>query len=1424
MGIGVLGPLEIDEGRVQLGSRDRLVLAALATHPGSALSAEQLADAVWGERPPASWAKNLQGCVVRIRKVLGREAVQTSRHGYALHLPADDVDSLRFEEQVNRARELLTLGEADRAAYLVTDALALWHGKAFADLESWDPALAAASRLDELRLEAEELRVDALLRAGRYREVLSEAQVLIRAAPLREHRWMLLARAQYQSGQQGEALRTIHQLKGVLVEHLGIDPGPDVVALETSILRQDTSLLVTDAPAPSATCPWMGLRPYGVDDAEWFFGRDDDVAACLEILARSSVLALVGPSGSGKSSLLRAGVAAALRRRGQPSLTMTPGAHPRESLSALAQAPRGAALLIDQCEELFSLCDNPDEQREFLSAVSAEAPNRSVVVALRADSLADLTKHTGFSRLVERGMYLVGGLDEEGLRTAVETPARQAGLLIEPGLVDILVREVSNDPGALPLMSHALQETWKRREGSTLTVAGYRASGGINGAVAQSAEGLYSRVGVERQHLLRDLVLRLVAPGSQGEAVRTRVPRRLVGTDPEHERLIEMLVTARLVTSDDGALEITHEALTRAWPRLRGWLDDDVEGQRIRHHLSAAADAWEALGRPDSELYRGVRLARALDWSADKDTLTEGEREFLEASSHHADVEQQSMLARARAQAQLIRRLRITLGGAAVLLVLALIAGGTAVMQSNRAGRNAAQARDAAETARLSAVAADARRVGARSQLTEDISLSLLLAAAGARLDDSPETRVNLVTAVAKQPTLVRSAPPGGGYLGSLEVSRDGRWVASSDDRNRMHLYDASTNQLLRSYHAFRLPADEQGFMEARFSPDSRQLAVVLESGSTEPVRLLDPNTMQPMTKLASPSRKPVWGVDVQYSADGRYLAATVQTVDWAVQDASETPGYAVVWDLRSPSTPPIRVPTGTDVQGMALSPDGRTLYTSAPLTAYQVATGKRIWRREDVTTWYAALDVNADGTLLAVAANADTQKNHLLVSAATGATVHTLRGDPFNGPSIDIRFSPDGSLVGSVSNKGGLIVWDTATGQPRERWDTFSLWGVGFSPDNDLVYGGGGVDSMLRTWDLSAEDTYLRQTAQIRDAEDFAHAEVSPDGRQVAYRWLDGTGTGWVRFVDTATGEATPATRLPTNLGPKSHGTWHPEGGQYAAYCEACAEHPGDVVSVFDTTTGKLLRKSRDIVDGDGILWSLAYVDGGRSLLAGDDERIVILDAETLRPRGEAFDRGAQCCTTPIGAGSTAMVFEYTTDGLSLHWRLIDVNTGEGQPEGDVDLGDYGFTSAASPAGSTVAVAGAGGEIVTIDVSTGDEQRRSTSLGAQVWRLDYSADGELLVSGAEDGGVSLWDASTLDLLGTVHPPHQGKPVPAGARFIGDSHDVAIASYDGRVYRWETDVERALDFACQMAGRTLTEKEWEEFLPAQPYQPVCPEE
>lgn len=1439
MGVGVLGPVQVAGSRhdtVRLGSRDRVVLAVLAMRADMFHTPEQLADAVWGERLPPTWAKALQGCVSRLRKQLGPEAIDTSPEGYRLALPVDEVDAWRFERLVGRAGELLTLGEPERSAYTVSQAMGLWRGRPLTELEDWGPGAQEAGRLEELRLDAEELQLDAGLQAGHHREVLAQAQAMVQAAPMRERRWSLLASAQYQSGRQAEALRTLHRLRRMLAEELGLDPSPEAVALEQAILRQDPSLMVEEvAELVSDSCPYQGLTPYDEADAESFFGRGEELARCRERLAAEGVLAVVGPSGSGKSSLVRAGIAASLAVDRTPVTVVTPGRRPMDALTGALSAVRRPVLVIDQAEEVFSLCDDDEEQRSFLAALEGYADTAPVVVALRADRTGEVSAHPAFARLVERGLFLLGAMSEQSLRDAIERPAHQSGLVVEPGLVDLLIREVEGEPGALPLLSHALRETWLRREGRTLTVAGYQAAGGIRGAVAQSAEEVYGRVPEGDRSLLRDLLMRLVAPGFEGEPVRARVPRRMVGGEPVQERLVDLLVSARLVTSDDGVVELAHESLVRAWPRLRGWLDDDVEGRRILHHLVASADAWDTLGRPDSELYRGIRLDQVVAWrEANQPDLNLVERDFLDAARASSAAHARSAEEHARQQARLIRRLRLTLGGAAVLLVLALLAGWIAAVQSN-------QSRDAAEEARRTAVSADARRIGTRAQLIEDINLSLLLAAAGARLEDSPETRMNLLTALAKRPLLVRSVQPGGGYLEPFDVSRDGRWIASSDDQNRMHLYDASTSRLLRSYDAGRLPGDEQAFMVARFSPDSRQLAVILSSGTTEPVRLLDPSTMQPTTKLDIPGGKPVWGVDVQFSADGRYLAATVQTVDWPKLDASDARGYAVVWDLRAPSVAPVRVPTGTQFQGMALSPDGRTLYTASPLTAYDVATGNRIWRREDVSASYGGLDVNAQGTLLAVADDdligpvpgrpRRTYAAPLLVSTSTGATVHTLGAQ--RDPISEIRFSPDGMLAGSVSWEGELIVWDTATGLPLERWDTFAGWGVGFSPDGDLVYSGGG-DSMLRTWDLSMENTYLQQTTQVDDVNLFTHASFSPDGQRVAYSWRDTVlsadgqprwGPGWVRFVDLVTGEPTPPARVPVSGGAYPSGAWHPRGLSYGATCVTgdCAGGHA-VVRTVDPSTGRVLR-TRKIFDGS--MYSIGYVDGGRSLLAGGsdvfsaefgpDNQTLLVDAETLEPRAGRLDLTAHN-VVPIGDGSTAMIHEYSSDLTSIHWRVIDVGTGDVLSEGDVNLGVISF--AASPDGSTVAVAGTPGEVVTIDVATGDQQR-SDSLGADVISLDYSDDGELLVAGADDGGVSLWDASTLELLGTISPPRRGDAIPAGAQFIGDTHDVAIASYDGVVYRWRTDLEHAIDFACQVAGRDLTEGEWAEFLPAQPYQSVC---
>ena len=697
--------------------------------------------------------------MVRLRKALGTRSIVTSPQGYRLIVPADDVDSQVFERAVERARELLTLGSHEHAAFTLRDALGLWRGQALVDLEEWEPGNQYAERLGELRHEAQELWLEAALQAGHHREVLAEARAMVRAMPLRERRWRLLALAQYQSGRQGEALATLHELRRVLVSELGLDPGPEVADLEQAILRQEPGLLVEAAagrsggavplPRPGAVRREPTRRATSVATRTW--------RACLERLRTEGVLAVVGPSGSGKSSLVRAGIAAALTRDGAAVVTIIPGEHPLDMLSAVPGPSHHSFLVVDQCEEVFSLCQDPAEQREFLDRVVDHADAAPVVVALRADRMGEVSGHPGFAKLVERGLYVLSAMGVEDLAAAIEGPARQHGLVVEPGLVDVLVREVESEPGALPLLSHALRETWLRREGRNLTVAGYRASGGIRGAVAQSAEDVYERVGGEAdRRALRDLLLRLVTPGPGGEPVRSRMLRRLVASDPEHDHLVDLLVAARLVTSDDGIVELAHEALARAWPRLEAWLQEDVDGQRLLHHLTDAANAWHSLGRPDSELYRGTRLAQALSWrERTGPVLTPDEAAFLDRAETVERAEERAALDQARAQGRMIRRLRVALAGAAVFLALALISGGFAVVQKRAAQENAA-------TAIREATSRAARQAGARALVTEDIEESMLLAVGAVRMDDSAATRSSLFGGAVEAP-------------GAGEVDADGR-------------------------------------------------------------------------------------------------------------------------------------------------------------------------------------------------------------------------------------------------------------------------------------------------------------------------------------------------------------------------------------------------------------------------------------------------------------------------------------------------------------------------------------------------------------------------------------------------------------------------------------------------------------------------
>ena len=1412
MAITLLGGVTVDDGSARLNPRDRVVLATLALHRGQSVRADQLADALWGEDPPASWAKNLQGCIMRLRKTLGPDAIATSPHGYRLQLPDDSVDVHRFERLVSRGRELLDLGQPERAAYTFGEALELWHGPPLPELEEWEPGRIEAARLEELRLEAQELQVEAAIRAGHHQDVLARARSLAEETPWRERRWELLARAQYQAGQQAEALRTIRRVRGSLARDLGLDLGPGLIELEQAILRQDPTLQVEEAPPEgSEVCPYQGLTPYDVDDAEGFFGRDEVVAACLERLRDHGLLAVVGPSGSGKSSLVRAGVAASLGREGRRVVVMTPGPHPYDVVRSGRKLAAGTVLVVDQFEEVFSLCHDLDERQQFLAALVDQVRTGHVVIALRADHLGDLAAHPAFAQLVESGLFLLRGMAEDELRAAIEGPARQAGLVMEPGLVDLLVREVQGEPGALPLLSHALRETWLRREGRTLTVAGYRHSGGIRQAVAQSAESVFAAVGEDRQRALRDLLLRLVTPGPDGAPVRTRMPRRLVVSDASQDELVDLLVSSRLVTSDDGVVELAHEAIANAWPRLRDWLDDDVEGQRVLHHLAQTADAWDSLGRPDSELYRGARLARAVVWRdrAGPD-LTATERAFLDAGNVLAAAEVRATAERARQQARMIRRLRLALTGAAVLLAAALVAGGLAVHQTNKARHNA----DAAAAA---ARAAQARQLGAIALSTEDIALSNLLAARAVELDNSPATRNDLTTVLAKRPQLVSTSAPVSEALNHIAVSPNGHDVVAYGVRNDLFLIDTRSGRILTSVDLDGKDVVETPFYATTplaFSHSGDRLAVGSQTYRPPELRILDAHSLRPSGVQPSHLPSHVKGVDVAWSEDDGYLAASylhAAPSQASFGPASADRAFVLVWDMSAPDAPPRRidVPYHQYFAQVRISADGRTVYVGSPVTAYDVATGKVLFENRSIDSWLP-IDLSPDGRLLAApASDPDGNLTDIaLVDTRTGKVVRRLENHT---DEIDVtEFSPDGRLVAANSADRTTIVWNTRTGTVIQRLASGSPGGLSFSPDSATLYLAG-ENKAVSAWDLRRRDRFLKPVRLGPDFTGFGgFIRPSPGASRLVYYTATGLVFGDVEAKTTSVGES-------LGQNPGASGSWRPDGEQFAVGSESGA------VKVLDVS-GQLLRSRRVTSAAVGEVDYSA--DGRRIAVSDNDGWVRLVDAATLQPIGRPVNvGGSTCCTTMSPDGRVVFTLHAQGplrpgDGPTFDdWALVDVIAGRVLDSGPTGLDGGGLFADFAPDGHRVAIGGAGGEMLELDVDRG-QPVRAPVIGHDDWIfwVAYAPGSDRILTAAADGSVTLWDADPQRILDQVRIPDHYFSV---AQFAPHGQ-IVIASSDGSVYHWDTDPDHALAFACRAAGRDLTQAEWDQYVGSSPYEPTCP--
>jgi len=439
---------------------------------------------------------------------------------------------------------------------------------------------------------------------------------------------------------------------------------------------EEVRAIADEGPVPGEA-PFKGLQYFDVEDAALFYGREALTRDLLAHIQEHRFLAVVGASGSGKSSVVRAGLVAALGDDPNWRIyIVTPTAHPleklalnltsdsesvrdtktlREDMRADPECLRlyarrllpeeGKArllLLVDQFEELFTLCRDLDEREAFINnLMTAVSPEKegpvSVVLTLRADFYHHCMDYQALRIALEKHQKTVGAMTEEELRQAIEAPAEDAGWNFEPGLVDLMLRDVSDEPGALPLLSHALLATWGRRRGRELTLAGYSGAGGVHGAIAKTAEQTYQSLSPDQRAIARNIFLRLTELGEGTQDTRRRASLdELVGHSQDKtsvDAVLKILADARLVTTGKEGAEVAHEALIREWPTLRLWLDEDRESLRIHRHLTESAQAWDTRGRDPDDLYRGTRLTQCADWAKNtQGVLSPLEKEFLDAS------------------------------------------------------------------------------------------------------------------------------------------------------------------------------------------------------------------------------------------------------------------------------------------------------------------------------------------------------------------------------------------------------------------------------------------------------------------------------------------------------------------------------------------------------------------------------------------------------------------------------------------------------------------------------------------------------------------------------------------------------------------------------------------------------------------------
>ncbi len=1157
------------------------------------------------------------------------------------------------------------------------------------------------------------------------------------------------------------------------------------------------------APLAATACPYRGLLPFEPEDCDFFFGREQVVDELLGRLEAGGLLAVVGASGSGKSSLLRAGVIAAVRAGEVHDVRRASLIRPGSSPELDLPDDRAVLVVVDQFEELFTLCDDAVRRQAFIDALLAV--RGPVVIGVRADIYGKLGSHPELARAVAANQVLLAAMSDAQLERAVTEPARLAGLRLEPGLVELALRDVAGESGALPLLSHALLATWERRDGRTLRVEGYRETGGVASAIARTADGVLASLPPDRRAITRSMFLRLTELGGTAPESRRRVNIDELVPDtvsPEVvQALLERLAEARLVTLGEGTAEVAHEVLIREWPTLRAWLDEDRDGIRLHRNLGAAARLWDTGGRDPSDLYRGTRLDAAVEWTElHRADLNATERSFVDTSLEEAGRER-------HAQQRANRRLRGLLAGSVALLLVAAVAGVVALIQ-----RSDAQAQRTHALAQ--ALTSDAERLGAEALSDPNVDRSLLLAVTGVELQNRLQTRSDLFAVLQQNAALIRLIRPSDVEITALDVSPDGRLLVVGDASGTARFINLAS---WRTQGAVVRLDEPIGQRDLSFSPDGHTVMAVAIRADRSELYTIDVASRRARRMLSwngsPPQPDAVIGFEaVAYSPDAAQVAVTEEDepADNGVPTGSrllmlDASTGRVRWQRRYPLRP-----------GQA---DPHVVFTAAGMLLTSAQQGDTlIWdpRTGRILRRFPLGGVPAlapDGRTVALGQNspsaADESASVVLLDLRTGSHRALLANLPDDWIR-SLAFTPNGSEVAGAATDG-LHVWDVASRKIVASYvaqagpHSLSV----LDPNTDVLISGQ-QDGSLTAFDLSGARRLGRAFSWNTPEQACGYSPCMAINQQSSLMATD-QGDGTVALVDLRT---LRWRMLPARDGPTAAAiSFMPDGRTVVT------GGTNGRVSFWDVSSGRVTRTLRF---AQPVWWTAASPDG--KLLAvqtgpadGSNNRVEVVRIATgavlqshplpYGPNGVEF--------TPDGRELVALGCCWTGSGSALvAW---DVRSGRQM----FRLGDSVNASAfdIAPGSQLLGVGTGDGQALLLDPRTG---RRTTPpiqvATGEITQVSFSPDGRSYAVSSNDSTASVWDLQSGTRVG-----HTFGPYPA-------TDPTALFEHNGRLLinllanaiQWPMNLNTWEQFACRVAGRNLTRAEWREALPNRAYRPTCP--